>query len=239
MQQTVPADTEARVLRALSRAGSTAAIAAAVLTVIWLVTLVAAPLPQSGSTADHLLALRADDGRTSLPYLVVLPFGLLLVPVWIALAARAWREHPVAAALTPAFGLLYAPFTLLAYWSQLTVARGIADAYGRDPAASIAVYQLFDFGTATSLTFALDVGGYAILGLGSVCAAVLLWSEGRLGRLAGALLALSGALSIMGAAGLALRASVMQVGAIASGPPFLVAIIGIAVLLRRDQTAAR
>ena len=67
---------------------------------------------------------------------------------------------------------------------------------------------------------------------------MLLRSDGRLGLLAGAALALSGVLSIVGATGLALRVSIMEAGAVASGPPFLVGIVAVAVLLRRGQVAA-
>jgi hypothetical protein len=227
--------TEAGVVGALSRAGAWAAIAAAILTVAWLATMAISPPPGAGTAESHLRDLRANEFLGSLPYAVVLAFGMLLLPVWIALAARTWRAHPIAASLTLAFGLLYAPFTTAAYWSQLTVARGIADVYPTDPVAAVAAYQLFDFGATTSFTFALDVGGYAILGLGSMAAAILLWSDWRIGRVAATTLALSGALSMVGAAGLVLRASPLQVGAIASGLPFLVAIVAVAVLLRRPS----
>jgi hypothetical protein len=211
---------------------------AALLTIAWLITFFAFPPPGPGTATEHLRDLAAEDFRGSIAFVVVLPLALILAPVWFALAARAWRASPVAAVLAPTFGLLYAPCSLMAYWSQLTVARGLADAYASDPRAAVAAYQLFDFGSTTSFTFALDEGGYAILGLASFAAAVLLRSDGRLGLLAGAALALSGVLSIVGATGLALRVSIMEAGAVASGPPFLVGIVAVAVLLRRGQVAA-
>jgi hypothetical protein len=226
--------TEARVVGALSRAGAIAGGVAAALTIAWLITMVADPPPSAGTTtAEHLRALVADEVRKSLPFVVMLPIALLLVPVWIALAARGWRAHPVAASLTVAFGLLYAPFTTTAYWLQLIVGRGIADAYGADPAAAVVAYQLFDQQSSTSFVVAIDILGYAILGLGTLAAAVMLWSDGRLGRFAATMFAISGALSIAGAAGFCLRDSLLEIGSIASGPPFLLANVAVVALLRR------
>ncbi len=223
--------TESGVVHALVRAGAWAAVAGSVLTIVWLVTMVVAP-PSSAPTAlDRLRELRADDARWSLMFVVVLPLGLTFVPVWIGLAARAWRRHPVAAVLTVAYGLLYAPVSTTAYWLQLTAARGLADAYEQDPAGALAAYRLFDFGAASSLTMALDVLGYAVLGLGTLAAAVLLWSDGRLGRVAGLMFIASAVCSIGGAVGIALRWDWLGAGAIAGGAPFLVAMIVVAWLL--------
>lgn len=225
------AATEARVVQSLVRAGGLAALTGAALTILWLIVMIAAPLPASGTASENLLALRADDARRSLLFLVVLPLGLILVPVWIALAARGWRAHPVAASLTVTFGLMYAPLSTVAYWMQLTVARGLADAYQRDPGAAVAAFQLFDFGTKSSLSTALDIFGYAVLGLGTMAAASLLWSDGRLGRFAGVMFAASGLLSVAGAIGVGLRWSWLEIGVIASGVPFLAGIIVVAWML--------
>jgi hypothetical protein len=231
MYESAVSSTEAHAVRALSRAGAWAGVAGTILTIAWLMTMIAAPLPAGGSVVDHVEALRGDDIRRSLLFVVVVPLGLTFVPVWIALAARAWRAHPVAASLAVAYGLMYAPLSTTAYWLQLTAARGIADAYGRDPVAAIAAYQLFDFGATTSLTSALDVLGYAVLGLGTIAATWLLWSDGRLGRLTGLAFAASGTLSIVGAAGIALRWDWLAAGAIIGGLPFLIGIIGVTWIL--------
>jgi hypothetical protein len=231
MLELAVASTEYRAVRALSRAGAWAAAAAAVLTIVWLITLVAWPPYPGGTTAEHLEALLADDACWSLGFAVTLPLGLTLVPVWIALAARAWRAHPVAASLTLVYGLMYAPLSTAAYWLQLTTARGVAEAYDRDPAAALAAYQLFDFGTTASLTMAFDTLGYAVLGLGTMSVAVLVWAGGRLGRLIGVMFATSGVLSIAGAVGIALRWDWLGAATIASGAPFLVAIVAVPRLL--------
>jgi hypothetical protein len=231
MLELAPTSAEYRVVRALSRAGARAAAVAAVLTVVWLIIMAVWPPSPGGTTAEHLEALLADDVHGSLGFAVTLPLGLALVPVWIALAARAWRAHPVAASLTLVYGLMYAPLSTTAYWLQLTTARGVAGAYGHDPAAAVAAYQLFDFGTTASLTTAFDTLGYAVLGLGTMSVAVLVWAEGRLGRLIGVMFAASGALSVAGAVGIALRWDWLGVAAIASGVPFLVAIVAVPRLL--------
>lgn len=238
MEPTVTA-TEARIVRAFARAGGLAALAGAALTLLWVATLIANPPPGDASTADHLRALLADDVGHSIGYAVTLPLAFLFVPVWMALAVRAWRAHPVAAALTVAFGLLYTPFPTIAYFSQLTAARGVAATFGSDPAAALAAYQLFDFGTRTSLTSAIDVAGYAVLAIGTLAASILVWPDGRAGRVAAVSLALSGGLSIAGAVGTILRWPPLEAGAVLSGLPFLVAIALVPAILLRDARLAR
>jgi hypothetical protein len=223
--------TESRMVRSWERAGAFAALAASVLTILWLVTLAAAPPPAGGSAAEHLAALAANDFGHSLTFVVVLPIGLVLVPVWIALAFRSWRAHPVASLLCVAYGLLYAPLSTTAYWLQLTAARGLADAYRSDPTAAATAYQLLDFGPTTSVCSALDVLGYAVLGVGIIAAAVLLWSRSRLAWMAAAMFVASGGLSIAGAIGIALRWPWLEAAAIASGAPFLLAAIATTWLL--------
>jgi hypothetical protein len=89
------------------------------------------------------------------------------------------------------------------------------------------------------MTTALDTLGYAVLGLGTISVALLLWSEGRLGRLIGVMFAASGALSIAGAMGIALRWEWLSPAAIVSGVPFLVAIVAVPrVLWGSDRPAA-
>jgi hypothetical protein len=240
MYQTPPGATESFVVARLARGGAAASLVGAGLTVLWVVTMFVLPGFSEGSAAEHLQGLAADDARRSLAFVVVLPLGLVFVPIWIALAAVSWRRHPVAASLTATFGLMYAPLSTLAYWSELTVARGLADAYRQDPAAAVAAYQLFDFGANTSLASAMDLLGYAILGLGTLAAAVVLWSGGRLARWAGVMFALSGALSIAGAVMAVVRSPVAGPLAIGAGLPFLVAVILVApVLYRAGDTARR
>ena len=223
---------EAGIVRSWERAGAVAAGTASVLTILWLATMMAIPPPAGGSVAEHLAALAADDVGHALTFAVVLPLGLVLVPVWIALAVRSWRAHPVAAALCVAYGLMYAPLSTVAYWLQLTVARGLADAHRTDPVAATTAYQLLDFGPTTSVSTALDVLGYAVLGLGIIAAAILLWPLSRLARIAAVMFATSGVLSIAGALGIALRSPWLEPAAIASGAPFLLAVIATAWLLR-------
>ncbi len=233
-----PRIAEARVVRSWERAGAVAAIVASALTILWLLTLAAAPPPAGGSTAEHLAALAADDLGHSLTFAVVLPIGLVLVPVWISLAVRAWRAHLVAAVLCVAYGLMYAPLSTTAYWLELTAARGLADAYRTEPASAVTAYRLLDFGATTSVATALDVLGYAILGLGLVAAAVLLWSRDRLARVTAVMFLASAGLSIAGAIGIALRWSWLEPAAIASGAPFLLAAIATAWLLWTSRPSA-
>jgi len=64
------------------------------------------PPPGAGTAESHLRELRANEFLGSLPFAVVLPFGMLLLPVWIALAARTWRAHPIAASAIVAVAVL-------------------------------------------------------------------------------------------------------------------------------------
>jgi hypothetical protein len=222
--------------RDLVRLAWPAAIGLVLLTAAWVATLVLAPQQPAGAdAAARLRFIAAHDGWQVASFAVVVPLALLHVPVWFGLAALAWPARPAAGLLAAAYGLLYAPFTCLAYWTQLTVVRGLAEVQASDPAAAVAAHRLFAFGgSLASLSYSLAVLGYAIWGLASLAAARgLLARRDRLARATAALLGLAGGLALAGAAGYVARNGVLESGVLLSGVAFLPAMIAATFLLRR------
>ncbi len=83
----------------------------------------------------------------------------------------------------------YAPFTTLAYTTQFTLLPGLL-AVEADAAA------LWYFHDARSIPYALDLTGYAVLGLAAIVLAATLWGRGGLLRWAALWMVAMGVLSL-------------------------------------------
>jgi hypothetical protein len=223
----------------LLRLGWMAAVASAALTTLWVVALIALPAASAeAGPAEQLRLIRGAELAHGVPLLLVLPLAFVLVPLWLALAAVVWDQRPAAGVLGVCFGLLYAPFVTLNYWSQLTVVRGLAELAASEPAAA-ELYRLFIFDELWSFGYAFNIFGYAVWGLAALSVATGLWViTGRLARATALLFALSGGLAVTGAAGFALRNELLELGVFASGVTFLGSIVLAAVLLRRSLAGA-
>jgi hypothetical protein len=220
----------------LTRYGSLAALLLALLTIAWIVTLALSPAPPPGATASDQLQFIADhDGWQVLNFAVVVPLGLVHVPVWLGLAALIWRRRPAMAALAVAFGLLYAPFTVAGYWSQLTTVRGLAELAEREPERAAAAFEVLGFaGDPWSFSYGIIVLGYGVWGLAALAVfAGLRDEEYRLKRVVAVLFGVSGALAILGAIGFVAQRPLLELGVLLSGVVFLPAIVGTAVLLHQ------
>ncbi len=161
----------------------------------------------------------------------------LIAPSSIATLLLLLRTAPVPvdSARKGSAGVLlagYLTLTTIAYSSQYTFLPGLVD---RDPEAA-ALWYLHDAG---SLTYALDLTGYALLGLAAITLASLLWVDAsRLRAIAGCLVVM-GVLSLAAlgfhAGGLAQAASVATI----SSGAFTVPILILAILRGRDVRASR
>jgi hypothetical protein len=233
---------DSQLVRSLAGYGFWAAIVLLILTVGWIVSLALAPMPASGaSTAESIQFLAENEGWHVANFAIVLPMGFVHVPVWIGLAAVIWFRRPAMAVLTVAFGLLYTPFAVLGYWTQLTTVRGIADLADDDLQAATALFELMVFdGELWSLSYGVVVMGYAIWGLAAlhVCAGTF-DSPDRLTRITGILFGASGLAGIAGAIGLVARNELIELGVLFSGILFFPALIGAAALLWQAHTGRR
>jgi hypothetical protein len=229
---------------ALARLALPAAVAAAFLTVAWVVLLLVSPAPPADAdAAQRLQFIGAHDGWQIASFLVVVPLALLLVPVWLGLAALCWRTRPAAGLLALAFGVIYAPLSTSAYWAQLTTVRGLAELQRTAPGDAVAAFRVLGFADDRwSLAYAVDVLGYAILGLAALAIGYgLAGRRGGLSRVTAALFGATGVLALLGAAGFVAGSGLLELGVLASGGIFLLALIGATLLLYRagwSQTTA-
>jgi hypothetical protein len=223
-------------IRDMARYGSYAAILLGALTLLWIATLGLAPVPPDGASASERLQFIAEhEGWHTLTFAAVVPLGLAHVPVWIGLAAVIWPRRPAMASMAAAFGLLYSPFTVLGYWSQLTTVRGLVALAGTEPERAAAAFEVIGFtGDLWSLSYGIVVMGYGLWGLAALAVfGGLRDTEHRLTRVVAVLFGVSGALGVIGAAGFAAQIPALELGVLLSGVVFFPAIIGTAVLLRQ------
>jgi hypothetical protein len=138
-----------------------------------------------------------------------------------------------------AFGMLYAPFTLLGYWVQITTVRGLVELAERDPERAIVAMEVIGFtGDPWSASYGVVILGYAILGLAALAVfGGLRDARYRLARVTAVLFGVAGLLAIVGTAGFVSGNAYLELGVLFSGIVYLPTLIGAAVLLH--QFAAR
>ena len=221
-------------LESLRAVGAWAAVIVVLLTITWLVSFVRSP--DAGSTADQQVAFYSEHGplliRQFLPTTLV---ALLYVPLWLGLAAEVWDAAAAIAILGVAFGLLYPPLVAVAYWTQYTVARGVAEAAGDDSEAAGRAWRVIGFSDdPRSVPGALVVLGYFVWGLAGAMFAVALLRTGGPARVAAAAaFGLTAALTTIGAVGFVWRNRTLATGVLASGVTSVLATALAAVVLFR------
>jgi hypothetical protein len=226
----------ASMISQLSRFGFWASLALLVLTVVWIVTLGLAPTPTPESTATEQLTFLKENERWHVAsFATVVPMGLVHVPLWIALAALIWFHRPGTAALVLSFGLIYAPFTVIGYWTQLTTVRGLINLYSSDPETAIAAFEVLQFSdNFWSLSYGIVVLGYGTWGLAALSVfAGTVDIPYRLARVTGILFGIAGVLGVIGAIGFVARNSYLELGVLSSGLIFVPALICTSMLLNR------
>lgn len=214
--------------------GAIAATAAAALTVAWLAIMVAGPAPPTDAAADEELRFIADHGSLQIPkFLPTTLVAFAYVPVWLALAALLWNDHPASAVLAAGFGLLYPTTTAAGYWVQYTVVRGLAELAETDPSAARAAFEIAGFhGRRTSMAASAVVLGYVVWSFGGTAAGIgLIAAGGGLAVTTGLLFLVTAGLMFLGAAGHIIRNRVLESGVMASGVASLGASITAAALL--------
>lgn len=219
-------------LESLRTVGAWAAVLVVLLTLTWLVIFVRSP--DAGSSADQQVTFYSEHGslliRQFLPTTLV---ALLYVPVWVGLAVDAWDAAAAIAILGVAFGLLYPPLVAMAYWTQYTAARGVAESAGDDPEAATRAWRVIGFSEdPRSVPGSLVVLGYFVWGIAGGVFAVALLQTGGTARVAtAAALGLTAALTTAGAVGFVWRNRTLATGVLASGVTSVLATAMAAVVL--------
>lgn len=222
------------VLCDLEQAGGLAAIAAVVLTLVWLVTMVRTPPPE-GHASERMAFYARRPGLLRLHFLPAMLIAITYVPIWLGLAASIGPSHGLLASLTLAFGMLYVPFALIGYSLQFTAVRGVVESISGDEDRWLPVWRVLSFSNAPeSATGWLVVLGYAIWGIGAAfAAAALLDGSGGLELATGIALAVTALLTWLGAIGVVARDAHLSWAVLASGVASLAATGLVAALLLR------
>jgi len=210
--------------RGLMRAGAIAAWLAALLTLIWLVMLLALPAaPDDATPVEELLFIAEHPATHFVLYTGVFLLTLVQVPFILALIALNQRRRGGLALLWGTLGLLYVPLSLYAYWSQLTVVRGLADLFvnSEDPAlraGALATYLSWGYnGRLSAAPYAMDLLGYCLYSLALLGFGLMLVRELGVDLVSGGLLILAAASGLIGVIGYLGQNSLMENGIVMSG----------------------
>jgi hypothetical protein len=204
----------------------------ALLTTFWLIGLIyrQATAPTADLLADYLAGIESRPGLFTFNYVNAGLITLFTVAMLAAYAAASWADEPLWAGITLAFVPIYGVLNLAVYLSQVFVVPGLLGWY-RQPETVELARQLLALvlhewpGSATGFLNSL---AYAVLGVPSLILGVLLFRQDRRLRAGAALLAISGALSIVGLIGLGMSSARLQGMTTASGIVYLLALLGLA-----------
>jgi hypothetical protein len=218
----------------MTRYGYVAALILFVLAVSWIVSLAFAPVPPAGATASERIEFLAqNEGWHIANFAIVVPMGFIHIPLWLGLAAIIWSRRPAIATMVAAFGLIYAPFTVIGYWTQLGTVRGVAELHNVNPEAATAAFEVLEFsGNSWSWSYGLVMLGYGTWGIAAL--AVFVGLSGiryRLARITSWLYGTAGVLGVAGAIGFVMRIELIELAVLFSGVISVPALISSAVLL--------
>jgi hypothetical protein len=204
-------------------------LVALIVTVIWLVLLIAdtasaGPL----NTFEQVLAHVSDlDALFYLTYvnaaLTVLATALLFAVLYLYCKTTA----PELALLGLVFVPAYAALNLVVYLSQLTVVPALLTAHQQvqhQAAAELMLRQTVQMWPGSGVSF-LNGLGYAILGIPSIILGATLFQQRGSLRLAGALLALNGIACLVGLIGMLAGSELLGNGSLVGGALYLLGLI--------------
>ncbi len=142
-----------------------------------------------------------------------------------------YRRHREAAPYGSLVGLVFVPvyavLNLFAYLSQITIVPSLI-ALRQQPeyqaAADVFLRQMIQQWPQSGVAFFNDLA-YAVLGIPSIIFGILMFRNTSPLKLAGVLLALNGAAGILGVVGFLTRSNLLNMGTVAGGVLFLLALI--------------
>ena len=199
-----------------------AAMVSAAAVIIWVITMVVYRVPE-GAPAEQLLFLAAMNLAAGIPYLNACLISLLQIPVFTGLYFLLRQTAPTAALLGGLAGIIYAVYSLAAYWEQLIMVVRLPELYRHltDPALkSVVEQQYFLFASFQQHTpiYALDQLGYFMLALASLVLGTVLC---RQHRGAGYALLASGLAGLAGAVGYLTAVPWLEFGCVVAGAIYL------------------
>lgn len=223
------------------RAGAMAAWLAATLTLIWLAALLTLPtLPENATLEEELFFIAEHETGYAILYGGVFLLVLAQLPFFLALTALNHRRWGGAALIWGIAGLLYAAFSLPAYWSQLTVVRGLTDLFvnAEDAtlrASALTAYLTWSYsGRLAAYPYAIDFLGYFLYSLALFGFGGMLVRERGVDLVSGGLLILSALSGMIGVLGYLVRVPLLEDGVVMSGAFLMPAFFTLAYRFWRE-----
>lgn len=213
----------------------------ALLTILWIGALIyrQATAPPTATLDDYVAAVSSRPGLFVFNYLNAGLITLVTMALLAAYARYCWQDSPpwsaIALVFVPAYGLA----NLVAYLSQLFVVPGLLEWYRQPETAELAarLLELALHEWPGSAVGFLNSLAYAVLGVPSLILGVLLFRQERRLKAGGALLAASGALSIVALIGLGMGSAQLGSLTLVSGGVYLLALLGLAWAFGRGAPA--
>jgi hypothetical protein len=227
--------------RGVMRAGAIAAWLAAALTLIWLAALLTLPtMPENAPLEEELLFIAENETAYMILYGGVFLLALVQLPLFLALTALNYRRWGGSAWVWGTAGVLYVAFSLPAYWSQLTVVRGLTDLFvnAEDVAlqtSALTAYLTWSYsGRLAAYPYALDFLGYFLYSLALLGFGVMLVRERGVDLVSGGLLILAALSGLTGVIGYLARAALLEDGVVMSGAFLMPAFFTLAYRFWRE-----
>lgn len=227
--------------RGLMQAGALAAWAAALLTLLWLVMLLALPiLPEDVSLEEELIFIVEHQSAHVALYAGIFLLVIVQLPFLLALTALVRRRRGGLALVWGALSLLYVLLSSTAYWLQLTVARGLADLFVNSEdavlqASALSTYLTWGYnGRLTAAPYALDQLGYLFYSMALMGFGLGLIREKGIDLVSGGLLILAATSGIVGIVGYLGRNPFLENGVALSGAIVMPAYFTLAYRFLRE-----
>lgn len=208
----------------------------ALLTTIWVVALIytQASSPAAFTLAEYLARIESRSGLFVFNYLNAGLLTLCNAALLAGYALYGWPKEPLWSGMALVFVPLYGLANLVVYLSQVFVVPGLLEWYHQPETAELAAgllaLTLQEWpGSAAGFLNSL---AYAVLGIPSLILGMLFFRAGRPLRPGGLLLAVSGALSILGLIGLGIGSMLLNSLTLVSGAVFLLALFALAWAFR-------
>lgn len=227
--------------RGLMRTGAMAAWLAAALTLIWLAVLLALPaMPENATLEEEMFFIAEHETAYAILYGGVFLLALAQLPFFLALTALNYRRWGGSALIWGIAGLLYVAFSLPAYWSQLTVVRGLTDLFVNAEDATLRTSALTAYltwsysGRLAAYPYAIDFLGYLLYSLALFGFGVMLVRERGVDLVSGGLLILSALSGLAGVSGYLTRIPLLEDGVVMSGAFLMPAFFTLAYRFWRE-----
>jgi len=179
----------------------------------------------SWSDAEYVEWIGSPSIITTVNYVNAALVTALAAVFFAFLSTATFQVAPVAVIVGAPFIPVYAAMNLIVYTSQITLVPRLAQATQAGSASFPVVVQLMQLSPQHTIVSTLNLLAYAALAVPSIALGLGAMRRGARLTVSGVLLAASGAFSIVGFLGALVGSPLLEVGVLAGGGVFLVALV--------------